>query len=189
MFSGIFLTVLAASAGSAPEVEQSIITRPTRLLWPAFDLRYERVMNGNWSLFGETTLGPYNPLIQRLKVAFAELGGAEFKIQSYGGTVGANSYFKGFERGWYVGSSLGYDFAKYQLAYSGGSQEGNYQILSLAPHGGYKVVTDLGFTFVWELGGGYGFVLANNTDTDSQRVAPAASGAIWTGGLFLGWSF
>jgi len=175
---------------NAADVERSITTRPTRLIWPAVDLRYEQKMGDKLSLFGETTLGRYNPLLVRIVSGLADAGGAEFKMNTYGVGAGTNYYFKSFDRGWYGGGSLGYDYGTYELSSSGESAEGKYQTLTVAPHIGYKRVTEAGFTFAWELGAGYGIVFGNEaTSGNTTAESPASSGLAWTGGLFLGWSF
>ena len=175
---------------NAADVERSITTRPTRLIWPAVDLRYEQKMGDKLSLFGETTLGRYNPLGVRILSAIASTAGVEYQSNTYRGAAGANYYFKDFDRGWYGGGSLGYDFTTYELGASGESAEGKYQTLTVAPHIGYKRVTDAGFTFAWELGAGYGLAFGNEvTSGNTTAESPAKSGVAFTGGLFLGWSF
>ncbi|MFM2248778.1 MAG: hypothetical protein RL071_4853 [Pseudomonadota bacterium] len=184
-------TALSATA-DAKDIDASLTTRPLRAAGPAADLLYEHKASDTLGVYGRTTLGRDLPLPLRLVAARAGAGGDGDQVYVYAAGVGVNRYFRGFDRGWYVGGDMEYAYRTYGLdrAHTDNDPGGRSQTLSAAPHLGYKIVGGRGFTVASDVAVGYRVVFGREGHaTRDVDEAPAGSGL--GGGLSLrvGWSF
>ena len=160
--------------------ERAITVAPVQLTNPMLLLDYEQALSDKTSFSVGAGYGRYNSLWLRLLNDFGEVVGVSVRIQQLSAHGSYNYYFKGFNRGWYTGGTL--EYGRYTSRVEGDdalveSSVDTYSNLKAAPHIGYKIATEKGFTFAWDTGLGY------------QVGFGEANGLALVGSLNLGWSF
>jgi hypothetical protein len=154
---------------------------------PRLELDFDHALSDQNSFTAGATFGRANNLITRLfNAASASLGGEDLKTTQMGAYGSFNRHFKHFNRGWYASGIVRFD--RFASTY-GDEPAGGYNQLAVGPAIGWKVATEGGFTFKWDLGLGYGARFGVEEGTADVKVTAPKSGIAGLGGLNLGFSF
>ena len=187
----------AAAAKDRPmaDHERALSVAALRLTSPMLLLDYEQALSDKTSFSVGAGYGRYNSLWLRFLNSLADDYGAALRIRQVAATGSYNYYFKGFNRGWYTGGTLEYDlFTPRSEGEDASYSVGSFSNLSVGPHIGYKIATEKGFTFSWDVGVAYQAGFGNVDAQDlllgiAPGIATSRLAFVGVGSLNVGWSF
>ncbi|QDG52568.1 autotransporter domain-containing protein [Persicimonas caeni] len=160
----------------------SVTFSPVHLLFPIVELTGEFKADDNW---GAAIIGGYGSLTQNDGV----LGEQTYDVWEVGGQF--RYYALGdFDHGLQVGGEVLYVNVSNDIETSSGTVSGTGEGVAVGPFIGYKIATDLGFTFDGQLGYqrvGIGAEAKNESSGDSVTDESSDWGPLLN--LNIGWSF
>ena len=186
--SAILAAALSTSSAAAKDKPisdhtQAVTVVATAIFEPRLELDYDKSLSDKTSYTAGVTVGRYNNLLLRFVNAVSE---DNFVINQVGAYGGYNYHFKHFNRGWYASGIARYDHIG---ATFGEEPAGSYSRVAVGPALGWKVATEGGFTFKWDLGVGYGAYLGYDAGSSSASMGEPKNGVVGLGSLNMGMSF
>lgn len=164
--------------------EKSVTVAPLKLINPLVLVEYEQAIDDTSSFTVGAGYGNYNNILLRIVNALGSAADARITIRQIKGVASYNRYFKHFNRGWYWGAGLEYDRLTPSVTVGDEVDETGsaYSTIVAAPHIGWKVATEGGFTFSWDYGLGYRQGFGSDVDESVNGLGA-------TGSMNMGWSF
>ena len=150
---------------------------------PRLEVDFDRALSDKTSFTAGATVGRYNNILLRL---FNTLSPEKFTINQMGAFGSYNFHFKHFNRGWYGSGIARYDRVS---ATFGDESAGGYNRVTVGPAIGWKVATEGGFTFKWDLGLGYSTVFGYAGGDGNGSIGEPEGALGGLGSLNLGYSF
>ena len=168
-----------------PDHSTAVTIEPFQLFEPNLSAEYENNVSDKSGVAVGIQVGKATRVRSNGEGIMWFLGGSEqTRINTMGVNSSYNYYVKNFNRGWYggLGLMLYRDVEKVDS-----ETNSTHNVFKGGPHVGYKIATEGGFTFVWDMGLGYQTELGESTSKDGTEIIYL--GLAGMGKLSFGYSF
>jgi hypothetical protein len=195
MYTVLTVALFASSTAQARERpisdhENSVVIETFRLIEPRLHLEYQDMLSPNTSYTAGLTFGNENNLFRRLVNTTIEDQDNKLTVRNMGVNAAWTRHLKHFNRGWFFSANAAYDMYRGSVITE---DLGSYQTIEVIPNLGYKIASEGGFTFSFDMGIGYRAVFGDDQIFKVPSVtggAPAGMGPVATNAtISMGWSF